>query len=108
MEVRANRTVLCHTRQAARQLWIVHQGGPDTDNNRVMGLPHEVSASPRHRAGNPLALAAMGRNPAVQRTRRLQRNERPPLRSMQEKAGIHGLGLIGTDTEINIDSGFSK
>ena len=40
-------------------------------------------------------LTQMGRNPAVQRTRRLQRHERPPLRSMQEKAGIHGLGLIG-------------
>jgi len=59
----------------------------------------------RQPAGDPLALAGLGGDAAVERRRQLERDERPPLAHAQEEPGIELGRLLGAQPSLDDDAG---
>ena len=72
---------------AAGQVRIVGQDGADADHHRVVPAAQGVGQAARRRAGDPLALAGMRGDAAVQRGGQLQRDHRAAERDAVVEAG---------------------
>ncbi len=84
----AHRRAMAEPGQAAGQQRIVGDRRAAADHHRIVAGAQRMGAVARQRAGDPLALAGMRRDAAVERRRELQRDERPSLAHAQQEAGI--------------------
>ena len=88
-------------RQTAGQLRVVGEDGPGTDHDRVVDSAQPMPPLARRRPGDPLAFAAAGGNPTVERGCELQGDERPAEGETGKEAGIDLGRLLGAEPGID-------
>ncbi len=78
---------------ADAQVRVIGQRRARADHDRVMAHPQRMDLAPRLWAGDPAAFARCRGNPAVQRCRKLQRDEGQAARDTLEKPRVEAAGL---------------
>src|SRR6266478_4318186 len=100
----AYRRTMSQARQPTSKLRIVGYDRPGADHDCVVSRTQGVCALSRRRTGDPLALAAPGRDAAVERSGKLQRDERPAVAETAEETGVDLGGFRRTETRLDVES----
>ena len=94
--------------QAHVEARVVGERGAAADQHRVVAGAQEMGAPARRLAGDPAALAALGRDAPVERGGELQRDQRPAPAPAQQIAGVHLGRRFGVEAERNPDPGVAQ